>query len=47
MPEERLPKKIVYGELRNGKRSHGGQRKRFKDTLKDSLKSFGINPASW
>ena len=25
MPEERLPKKILYGELEMGKRSHGGQ----------------------
>ena len=24
MPDERLPKKILYGELRIGKRSHGG-----------------------
>ena len=26
MPEERLPKKILYGELEMGKRSHGGQK---------------------
>ena len=24
MPDERLPKKIFYGELQEGKRSHGG-----------------------
>ena len=40
MPEERLPKKILYGELEMGKRSHGGQEKRYKDTLKASLKDF-------
>ena len=33
MPEERLPKKILYGELEMGKRFHGGQKKRYKDTL--------------
>ena len=33
MPDERLPKKIFYGELQVGKRSHGGQKKRYKDTL--------------
>ena len=34
MPEERSPKQILYGELEMGKRSHGGQKKRYKDTLK-------------
>ena len=47
MPDGRIPKKLLFGELQNGKRSLGGQRKRFKDTLKVSLKSFGIEPASW
>ena len=42
MPEERLPKKILYGELEMGKSSHGGQKKRYKDTLKASLKDFNI-----
>ena len=27
MPDERLPKKILYGELQEGKRSRGGQKK--------------------
>ena len=30
MHEERLPKKILHGELEMGKRSHGGQKKRYK-----------------
>ena len=34
MPDHRLPKSLFYGELQQGKRSHGGQKKRFKDTLK-------------
>ena len=42
MPDERLPKKILNGELQIGKRSHGGQKKRYKDTLKASLKDFSI-----
>ena len=33
MPDERLPKKVLYGELQEGKRSQGGQKKRYKDTL--------------
>ena len=47
MPDERLPKKILYGELQVGKRSHGGQKKRYKDTLKASLKDFNIPTGSW
>ena len=42
MPNERLPKRLLYGELSKGKRSLGGQRKRYKDTVKASLKSCGI-----
>ena len=47
MPDERLPKKILYGELQVGKRSHGDQKKRYKDTLKASLKDFNIPTESW
>ena len=47
MHEERLPKKILSGKLQMGKRSHGGQRKRYKDTLKASLKDFNIPTVSW
>ena len=42
MPDERLPKNILYGELEVGKRSHGGQKKRYKDTLIASPKDFNI-----
>ncbi|PFX21890.1 hypothetical protein AWC38_SpisGene13625 [Stylophora pistillata] len=44
---ERLPKKILYGELSNGRRNQGRQRKRFKDSLKHNLKQCGINPENW
>ena len=47
MPDERLPKKVLYGELQEGKRSQGGQKKRYKDTLKVSLRDFNIPTESW
>ena len=42
MPDKQHPKKVFYGELKEGKRSQGGQKKRYEDTLKDSLKDFDI-----
>ena len=47
MPDERLPKKVFYGELQEGKRSQDGQKKRYKDILKVSLKDFDIPIVSW
>ena len=42
MPDERLPKKLFYGELLEGKRFQGGQKKSYKDTHKASPKDFDI-----
>ena len=47
MSDNRVPKQLLYGELQRGKRSVGGQKKRYKDCLKASLKSFGVNLNSW
>ena len=47
MPEESLPKKILYGELEMVKRSHDAQKKRYKDTRKASFKDFSIPTESW
>ena len=47
MPDSRLPKKIMYSELRNGQRNQGGQFKRFKDVLKANLKKCLINTNDW
>jgi len=44
MNDDRLPKVIFYGELQQGTRSCGGQKKRFKDCLKASLKIYNIEP---
>ncbi|KAJ1203179.1 hypothetical protein NDU88_006972 [Pleurodeles waltl] len=47
MPDIRLPKRLFYGELAVGKCTQGGQKKRFKDTLKVSLKTFDTDSDSW
>ena len=43
----RLPKAVFYSELRQGKRSHGGQKLRFKDVLKRHMKKTGIAHDIW
>jgi len=45
MNTDRLPKIIFYSELKDGARSRGDQRKRYKDTLKANLKRCSIAPA--
>ena len=47
MPDSRLPKQLLYGELCQGKRMVGGQKKRFKDCLKASLRDLSIDINSW
>ena len=47
MSDDRIPKQLLYGELSYGKRTAGGQRKRFKDSLRVSLKDFNVSTESW
>ncbi|XP_069160585.1 uncharacterized protein [Procambarus clarkii] len=47
MHDSRLPKQLLYGELYRGTHSVGGQKKRFKDCLKMTLKDLDINPNTW
>ena len=47
MGDERIPKQLLYGELGEGRRHRGGQRKRFKDTLKYNMKQCGISVDQW
>ena len=47
MLDDHLPKQLLYGDLCYGKRSVGGQKKRFKDTLKKTLTSFNIDVTNW
>ena len=47
MEDNRLPKQLLFGELTEGKRKACGPKKRFKDTLKSSLKAFDVQTSSW
>nr|VZI06582.1 unnamed protein product [Spirometra erinaceieuropaei] len=47
MDDERLPKRLFYGDVETGSRRQGGQIRRYKDTLKSSLKRLHINPTNW
>ena len=47
LEDDRLPKQIFCSELAVGKRQPGGQKKRYKDTLKCSLKVCSIPPSKW
>jgi len=43
----RLTKQVFFSELKKGKRAQGGPKKRYKDSLKVSLKSFGLDLKGW
>nr|VZI10291.1 unnamed protein product [Spirometra erinaceieuropaei] len=47
MDNERLPKRLFYGDVAIGPRRRGGQVRRHKDTPKTFLKRIEINPANW
>ena len=47
MPDSRIPKAIFFGELCQGKRTTGGQHKRYKDVFKATLKSHNIDHTHW
>ncbi|BHF59200.1 hypothetical protein SprV_0100215600 [Sparganum proliferum] len=47
MDDERLPKRLFYGDVATGSRRQGRQIRRYRDTLKSSLKRLQINPTKW
>ena len=47
MSDNRMPKQIFYSELSSGARSRGGYRKRYEDTLNQTLKMTGIDTETW
>ena len=44
MPENRLPRRLLYGELSSGQRSVGRPKKRFIDHIKMNLRKCHIKP---
>ena len=47
MPDNRLPKQLLYGELKSGRRNRAKPKKRWKDSLKESLKKIDIDANNW
>nr|VZI43498.1 unnamed protein product [Spirometra erinaceieuropaei] len=45
--DERIPKRLFYGDVATGSRRQGGPIRRHKDTLKTSLTLLRINPTNW
>ena len=45
MQSNRLPRRVLYSELQLGQRAVGGQKKRFSDQLKATLRKCSIPPA--
>ena len=47
MPDGRLPKDVLYGELRSGERSRGRPLLRFKDVVKRDMLAMDIAADTW
>ena len=41
------PKQALYGQLLDALRKAGGQKLRFKDTLRHNLRNIGIDHKNW
>ena len=47
MPDDRFPKKVLYGKLSEETRLPQGPKKRYTDQLKQSLKNCNLNPVKF
>ena len=45
--DDRIPKVVFCGQLKEDSRTAGGQKLRFKDTVKSNLKSCNIDVSNW
>ena len=45
--DNRIPKMVIFGQLKEHSRTAGGKKLRFKDTLKSNLKSCNIDVSNW
>ena len=47
MNDDRIPMALFYGQMKTGCRTRGGQRKRYKDVIKSTLKSCSTPLKTW
>ena len=47
MKDDRIPRAVFYGQLKEGSRTACGQKLCFKDTLKSNMKSCNIDISNW
>ena len=47
MNNDRLPKRLLYGEFANGKRPRRKPRKRYKDCISQNIKATGMDSGNW
>ena len=47
MPDNRLPKQLLFGQLTHGVRPASGPKLRFKGIIKRNMKAFGTTTDTW
>ena len=47
MDNRRLPKQVLFGQLLNAPRKVGGQKLRYKDTVRHNLQNVCIHQDNW
>ena len=47
MPDTRIPKQLLYGQLPGTKQHAGGEHKRYKDHLRVNFKSYNLDHTKW